>query len=764
MSLLVAMIFGPSGAVFAETYTYDKVGRLTKVVFVDGSSMAYAYDNNGNILSKTLLKSRPIANDQTVVTDEDMAVAIKLSGSDPESDPLTFTLDLSPSKGVLSLFDANTGDVTYAPDPNFNGSDSFTFKVNDGTDDSNIATVSITITPVNDIPTCVDVSITTPEDVQGSTNPGCIDIDGDPLTFSIASQPSEGTASIGSLIYDPNLNTSGLDSFTYKANDGTVDSNIATVSVTVTAVNDAPNGVINTPSGNVTIMVGESVTFSGTGTDPENDPLTFLWDFDGGAGNSTLEDPGAVTFNTAGFYTISFTVTDSLSLADPTPDSRVIKVIPTNGLLGEYYDNADLSDRVLERFDPNIDFTTWAAGSPDPGIGPDTFSVRWTGKLLVDFNETYTFNATTDDGVRLWIDGHLVIDYWQTGGISIDGIMDLTTGKHDLKLEFFEDTGEAFVQLYWSSPSTQSAIIPNVNLFPPVVEGSAPVLSFTGELDYSSDGLHPEMGNSALSFAYHVMYSDADSNAPASGFPRVHILDDGVEITGSPFAMVFESGDPLGGSIYSYSTTLPDGTDYSYYFDAKDSTERQAYATPATSTPTAPINAPLVGDEITSAPPSIPELISPTDGETGLDTTVTFVWGPSNDPEGDPLSYSVTVCEDDSFEGCDPIAVASALPSGMGNIAFAGYGIGFLMAGIVLISGIRNRRTVLMVMGLIILTGMLQVSCSSGGGGGGDDPSVDTLSHQVSGLNPATTYSWKVSVDDGQGNIIESSVRTFSTQ
>src|SRR3990172_5722120 len=78
---------------------------------------------------------------------------------------------------------------------------------------------------------------------------------------------------------------------------------------------------------------GEGGSFRGTGTDPEgNLPLTFQWNFGTGSGvpNSPAEDPGAVTFNTPGTYTVTFTVTDSLGLADPTPDSRVITVTAAN--------------------------------------------------------------------------------------------------------------------------------------------------------------------------------------------------------------------------------------------------------------------------------------------------------------------------------------------------------------------------------------------------------------------------------------------------
>src|SRR5580765_4913331 len=93
--------------------------------------------------------------------------------------------------------------------------------------------------------------------------------------------------------------------------------------------NQAPNGTINTPTANVTIIAGQSVNFTGTGTDSDNNlPLTFLWDFGGGAPNSIAEDPGNVVFMTAGTYTVRFTVTDALGLADPTPSTRTVTVTP----------------------------------------------------------------------------------------------------------------------------------------------------------------------------------------------------------------------------------------------------------------------------------------------------------------------------------------------------------------------------------------------------------------------------------------------------
>jgi PKD domain-containing protein/carbohydrate binding protein with CBM4/9 domain len=124
------------------------------------------------------------------------------------------------------------------------------------------------------------------------------------------------------------FNTAGTYTVAFTVTDalGLADPTPATRTVTVTA-NQAPNGTINTPTANVTIAAGQSVNFTGTGSDPNNNlPLTFLWNFGGGATNSTVEDPGAVVFNTAGTYTVTFTVTDGLGLPDPTPATRVVTV------------------------------------------------------------------------------------------------------------------------------------------------------------------------------------------------------------------------------------------------------------------------------------------------------------------------------------------------------------------------------------------------------------------------------------------------------
>ncbi len=138
------------------------------------------------------------------------------------------------------------------------------------------------------------------------------------------------------------------------------------------------------------------------------------------------------------------------------------------GLQGEYFDNADLTNLLLTRTDARVDFD-WGNGSPDSTIGSDTFSVRWTGYVQPLFTETYTFKTFSDDGDRLWVNGVPLTDDWKTrhGTKTSSDTMALTAGvKYPITVEFYENTGGAFMKLYWSSASQAQEIIPTTQLYP----------------------------------------------------------------------------------------------------------------------------------------------------------------------------------------------------------------------------------------------------------------------------------------------------------
>jgi hypothetical protein len=158
------------------------------------------------------------------------------------------------------------------------------------------------------------------------------------------------------------------------------------------------------------------------------------------------------------------------------------------GLLGTYYDNMDFTNLKLTRTDPNLNFS-WGAGSPDPLIGAETFSARWTGKIRPAFTETYTIQTLTSDGVRIWIDtdndglfedipSELVINNFTTHTLFADvGTVALVAERqYNIRVDYFENTGTASMRMFWTSPSQPSEVVPTTRLLTPSsLETVAPI-------------------------------------------------------------------------------------------------------------------------------------------------------------------------------------------------------------------------------------------------------------------------------------------------
>ena len=132
------------------------------------------------------------------------------------------------------------------------------------------------------------------------------------------------------------------------------------------------------------------------------------------------------------------------------------------GLRGEYYYvTQELVGPSVARLDANVDFN-WVYGTPMPVVPVDTFSIRWTGRVEPEFSETYTFHLETDNGCRLWVNGKLIVEKWDTmTNVVADGSITLVAGQPaDIVLEYQEVYDRAWARLYWSSPSRPRQIIP----------------------------------------------------------------------------------------------------------------------------------------------------------------------------------------------------------------------------------------------------------------------------------------------------------------
>jgi large repetitive protein len=180
-----------------------------------------------------------VAADQTVTTDEDAPTPLTLSATDADGSPVTYTILTQPAHGTLSGSGAAR---TYTPMAEYYGTDSFTYKANDGGVDSNVATVSITVTAINDMPVATGQVLATNEDTATALTLNASDLEGTSLAFTVVSAPAHGTltGTGAARTYTPAPDYTDPDSFTFKASDGSGESNLATVSITVAAVNDAP--------------------------------------------------------------------------------------------------------------------------------------------------------------------------------------------------------------------------------------------------------------------------------------------------------------------------------------------------------------------------------------------------------------------------------------------------------------------------------------------------------------------------------------------
>ncbi|MCW5625103.1 MAG: tandem-95 repeat protein, partial [Burkholderiales bacterium] len=244
----------------------------------DGYIREFRIDRTANI--------PPVAADATVVVGEDGSITITLAGTDGNDDPLSFGIVTNPAHGTLSPFDPATRQLIYTPHANFNGTDSFRFRVDDGNLGSDEGTITLRVTPVNDAPTAAGAGVTTAEDTPlAIALPGAdVETPRDLLQFDLVAGPAHGTLVLGAggvWTYTPDADFTGADSFTYRARDlgdpsgvltNAATSDIATISITVASRNDAP---VIAPIVPKTVDEGSLLSFTLPASDAEGDALTY---------------------------------------------------------------------------------------------------------------------------------------------------------------------------------------------------------------------------------------------------------------------------------------------------------------------------------------------------------------------------------------------------------------------------------------------------------------------------------------------------------
>jgi large repetitive protein len=370
-------------------------------------------DGNGGTSTATVnvtitpVNDAPVAVSDTVSTAEDTPITINVKGNDTDVDGDTLTVQ-SVTQGTKGTVSIVSGQVLYTPNANYNGTDSFTYVISDGNGGTSTATVNVTVTPVNDAPVAVNDTATTAEDTPVTINVkgNDTDVDGDTLTVQSVTQGTKGTVSIvsGQVLYTPNANYNGTDSFTYTISDGNGGTSTATVNVTVTPVNDAPVAVNDTVSTAEDTPI--TINVKGNDTDVDGDTLTVQSVTQGAKGTVSIVS-GQVLYTPNANYngTDSFTYTISDGNGGTSTTTVNVTVTPVNDAPVAVNDTVSTAEDTpitinVKGNDTDVDGDTLTVQSVTQGI-KGTVSIV-SGQVLytpnANYNGTDSFTYTISDG------------------------------------------------------------------------------------------------------------------------------------------------------------------------------------------------------------------------------------------------------------------------------------------------------------------------------------------------------------------------------
>jgi hypothetical protein len=276
----------------------------------------------------------PTSTDDVASVPEGSSVIIDVLFNDNDTDGTivvgSLLITVGPINGT-AVANTSTGTITYTPNQNYSGTDTLQYQICDDGGDCSTASVSITITPVNDPPVAVDDNLTLAEDSPSTLNvlANDTDVDSPSLSISAVGNPANGSVvnNTSSLFYTPAQDFFGSDVFTYTITDGTL-GDTATVSLTVTPVNDAP--VANPDSASTAEDTREVINVRQNDVDVENDRLTIIAVTSPSNGTATTNGNIVIytpNLNFDGTDIFTYTLSDGL-LTDTTTVS--VTIIPIN--------------------------------------------------------------------------------------------------------------------------------------------------------------------------------------------------------------------------------------------------------------------------------------------------------------------------------------------------------------------------------------------------------------------------------------------------
>lgn len=367
----------------------------------------------------------PTAADQAFSGTEDTEITGTVNGgADIDSSELTYSLAEGPEGLVLNA----DGTFSYTPDADINGAVTFTYTVSDGALSSNTATVTLNFAPANDAPTANAGSASGAEDgtIAGTLTGN--DIDGDSLSFDLASDPANGTIILdpnGNYIYTPNANFFGEDSFTFVANDGNgTPSAPQTITLTVAPVNDAPMAADSSSAG----AEDQLVTGSVQAIEIDSENLTYV--LDGGDDALTLNPDGTFSYAAGpdfnGPVTFTYHATDGeLSSATVTHTINIAAVNDdpvANATSSSGDEDTDITGVITppSDIDGDTSFTYAANGQPAHGTVTIDEDGAFTYTPDLNFEGPDSFSYTVSDGNGGTATG--------TVSITVEGVNDAPVG------------------------------------------------------------------------------------------------------------------------------------------------------------------------------------------------------------------------------------------------------------------------------------------------------------------------------------------------